>query len=245
MPRALSLLTLLAAACTPSSPAPTADAGARVTGNPGEVFYFDASASKGEGLRYAWMLLDGPAEADLLDAHTDAALLVPSAEGEYRLAVEVCDRWGRCDVAETVALVGELAQRAGVGGFGAVSFGGASFAGPSFAAKKPWGKNQAPEAQATGKRSLGALGTVKLDGSASSDPDGDALRYRWQLVSRPTGSVLTTLDISDRTTATASFTADATGPYGFKLTVRDGALSDSVTLPDITLGAIDYDDPID
>jgi hypothetical protein len=83
-----------------------------VTGNPGEVFFFDASASTGEGLRYAWTLLDGPADAELLDADTDAALLVPSAEGEYRLAVEVCDRWGRCDVAETVALVGEVAQRA-------------------------------------------------------------------------------------------------------------------------------------
>ncbi len=243
MPRALSLLTLLAA-CTPSSPAPIADAGARVTGNPGEVYFFDASASTGEGLRYAWTLLDGPAYADLLDAHTDAALLVPSAEGEYRLAVEVCDRWDRCDVAETAALVGELAQRAGAGGFGAVSFGGSSFAGPSFA-KKPWDNNQAPEAEATSRRSLGALGTVKLDGSASSDPDGDTLRYRWQLVSRPTGSVLTTLDISDRTLAAASFTADAIGPYGFMLTVRDGTLADSVTLPEITLGAIDYDDPID
>ena len=164
----------------------------------------------------------------------------PSAEGEYRLAVEVCDRWGRCDVAETVALVGEVAQRAGARSFGAVSFGGASFA-----AKKPWGKNQAPEAEATSRRSLGSLGSVKLDGSASSDPDGDALRYRWQLVSRPSGSVLSDADISGGTTATASFTADVSGPYVFKLTVRDGALGDSVTLPAITLGLIDYDDPID
>jgi hypothetical protein len=61
---------------------------------------------------------------------------MPSAEGEYRLGVGVCDRWGRCDVAETVALVGEVAQRRGGGRFGAVSFGGASFG-----SKKPWGKN--------------------------------------------------------------------------------------------------------
>jgi hypothetical protein len=244
MPRALSLLALLAAACTPSSPAPIADAGARVTGNPGEVYFFDASASTGEGLRYAWTLLDGPADAELLDANTDAALLVPDAEGEYRLAVEVCDRWGRCDVAETVALVGELAQRAGAGSFGAVSFGGAGFGGASFA-KKPWGNNQAPEAEATTKRSLGSLGTVKLDGSASSDPDGDTLRYRWELESRPTGSVLDDADISDRTSATASFTADVVGPYVFKLTVRDGVVGDSVTLPEITLGAIHHTDPID
>ena len=61
-----------------------------------------------------------PRIAELLDADTDAPLLVPNAEGEYRLAVEVCDRWGRCDVAETVALVGEVAQRAGARSFGAV-----------------------------------------------------------------------------------------------------------------------------
>jgi hypothetical protein len=87
---------------------------------------------------------------------------------------------------------------------------------------------------------------VKLDGSASSDPDGDTLRYRWELVSRPTGSVLDDADISGRTTATASFTADVVGAYVFKLTVRDGALvGDSVTLPEITLGAIHHTDPID
>ena len=245
MPRALSLLALLLTACAPTGLAPTADAGAQVTGNPGEVYFFDASASTGEGLRYAWTLLDGPADAELLDADTDAPLLVPNAEGEYRLAVEVCDRWGRCDVAETVALVGELAQRAGAGSFGAVSFGGSSFAGPSFGSKKPWGKNQAPEAEATSRRSLGSLGTVKLDGSASSDPDGDTLRYRWELESRPTGSVLDDADISDRTSATASFTADVVGPYVFKLTVRDGVVGDSVTLPEITLGAIHHTDPID
>ncbi len=245
MPRALSILALLAAACTTPSPAPTADAGARVTGNPGEVFFFDASASTGEGLRYAWTLLDGPADADLLDADTDAALLVPNGEGEYRLAVEVCDHWGRCDVAETVALVGEAAKRAGAGSFGAVSLGGASFAGPSFGSKKPWGNNQAPEASATSTRSLGVRGTVKLDGSGSSDPDGDTLRYWWELVSRPSGSVLGDVDISGGTTATASFTADVAGPYEFKLTVRDGVLGDSVTLPEITLGAIHHTDPID
>ena len=146
MPRALSLLILALTACAPSSPAPIADAGARVTGNPGEVFFFDASASAGERLRYAWTLLDGPTDAELYDAESEAAYLIPHAEGDYLLSVEVCDRWGRCDAAETVALVGEVAKRAGASSFGAVSFGGSGLS-----AKGPWGKNQAPEAAAAGE----------------------------------------------------------------------------------------------
>ena len=86
---------------------------------------------------------------------------------------------------------------------------------------------------------------MKLDGSASSDPDGDTQRCNWLLVSCPTGSTLTTADISGRTTAKASFTADMSGDYGFELKVRDGSLSDSVTLPEITLDAIHHTDPID
>ena len=124
MQHALSLLALALTPCAPSGLAPTAEAGARVTGDPGEVYFFDVSASAGEGLRYTWTLLDGPTDADLYDADSEAAYLIPHAEGEYHLSVEVCDRWDRCDVAETVALVGEVAKRAGSGSFGAVSVGG-------------------------------------------------------------------------------------------------------------------------
>ena len=87
--------------------------------------------------------------------------------------------------------------------------------------------------------------TVKLYSSASSDPDGDTLRFKWQPVSRPTGSKLTTADISGGTAATESFTAHVGGPYEFKLTVQDGTVGDSVTLPKITLRLISYHDPID
>ena len=240
MPRALSLLALALTACAPTGLAPTADAGARVTGDPGEVYLFDASASSGEGLRYTWTLLDGPADAELYDADSDAAYLIPYAEGEYLLAVEACDRWGRCDVAETVALVGEVAQRAGAARFGAASLGGSALG-----AQKPRGENQAPEAAATSARVGGTLGRVKLDGSASSDPDDDALRFRWQLVSRPAGSALSDGDIRGGSTATASFAADVRGQYVFSLTVRDNALADSVTLPGMRLSAVDDDYMLD
>ena len=106
-------------------------------------------------------------------------------------------------------------------------------------------KNRAPEADAIAQRSMGLSGTIKLDGSASSDPDGDSLRYRWTFTARPAGSALTDADIVNSTSALASFSGDVKGTYGVKLVVRDGMLADSVELPDIVLGWLDDSDPLD
>ena len=230
--RALSLAALLTA-CAPA-PTPIADAGAFVTGSPGEVYLFDGTSSQGEGLRFSWSLLDGPNDAEITDADAQTAYLQPSVEGVYTLSLTVCDRWERCDEAETLALVGETASRQRLASFGGVGLG-----------FKPFGKNRAPEAQASASRSMGLSGTIKLDGSASSDPDGDSLRYRWSFSSRPAGSALTDADITNSTSALASFSGDVKGTYGVKLVVRDGMLADSVVLPDIVLSWVDDNDPWD
>ena len=230
--RALSLLALLAG-CAPT-PAPVADAGALVVGSSGEVYLLDGSSSQGEGLRYSWALLDGPADVNLTDADAQTAYLQPTVEGVYTLSLTVCDRWDRCDEAETFALVGEAASRQRLASFGGLTLG-----------FKPFGKNRAPEAEGSASRSLRLGGAVKLDGTASSDPDGDSLRYRWTFTSRPAGSALTDADIVDSTSALASFTGDVKGTYSVKLVVRDGMLADSVVLPDIVLGWLDDSDPLD
>ena len=236
--RSPGLLLPLMVACSPAAPA--ADAGFMVNGAPGQAFLFDGSTSSGDSLTFSWALVDGPEAAALHDADTAWPTLLPEVEGVYTLLLTVCDGRGLCDDAETFAHVGPAAssrQRL----MRAPSFGG----GKLFGGSKPFGDNDAPEADATARRSFGSMATIKLDGSASSDPNGDTLRYRWRFVSRPEDSALTDADIQDNTAALASFTADVEGTWQVKLTVRDQSLADAILLPDIILNALEDNDPWD
>lgn len=75
-----------------------------------------------------------------------------------------------------------------------------------------------------------AVGTlVTLDGSASADPEGDELTFRWTLGRTP-GSVV---ELSDSTLVQPTFTPPETGEYVFGLTVSDSvnaSIQDVVTI---------------
>jgi uncharacterized protein (TIGR03437 family) len=71
-----------------------------------------------------------------------------------------------------------------------------------------------PNANAGKPRRILPNVTVSLDGSASSDPDKDALTYQWRVVS---GSA-----IQNSTSATANFTAGSAGQNVARLDVSDG-----------------------
>ncbi|MBW2256453.1 MAG: PKD domain-containing protein, partial [Deltaproteobacteria bacterium] len=82
-------------------------------------------------------------------------------------------------------------------------------------------ENQAPNAVANGPATADAGDWVQLDGSGSSDPDGDALNMRWSFVQLPLGSGAV---LNDPTVENPSFLADVAGDYEVRLVVDDGFL---------------------
>lgn len=91
--------------------------------------------------------------------------------------------------------------------------------------------NSAPVADAGRNRNVGVESEVRLDGSASSDADGDALSYHWTLISRPSDS---RVSLRDADSATPRFTADKLGFYAMTLTVNDGQVASTPDLVVIT-----------
>ncbi|MFO7287793.1 MAG: PKD domain-containing protein, partial [Gammaproteobacteria bacterium] len=80
-------------------------------------------------------------------------------------------------------------------------------------------RNSAPHADAGPDQTIAVGALVELDGSASSDPDGDPLTFDWTLTSRPSGS---SASLSNANTVKPSFVADRPGEYVATLVVSDG-----------------------
>ena len=75
---------------------------------------------------------------------------------------------------------------------------------------------------------------VSLDGSGSSDVDGDELTFFWELINKPEGSAAR---LSDPVSATPSLVLDVAGAYEVRLIVNDGfedSLPDEVTIELLT-----------
>ena len=91
--------------------------------------------------------------------------------------------------------------------------------------------NRAPIANAGADQADVAINsTVALNGSLSSDPDGDPLSYAWTFAQRPSGSNAV---LQNAATVTPSFVVDRPGRYRITLTVGDGQASGADTV-DVT-----------
>ena len=96
--------------------------------------------------------------------------------------------------------------------------------------------NQAPVAVAGANQSvLLGSGSVKLDGSGSTDANGDTLTYQWAMVSRPARSTAT---LSQATSVEPLFTPDVLGVYLFSLVVSDSKLSSATSLVRVTVSEL-------
>jgi len=86
--------------------------------------------------------------------------------------------------------------------------------------------NNAPVAVAQsanpGNCVVAGSGMAMLNGSTSTDADGDPLSYKWQFVTMPYGS---SAKLSDSTISNPWFTVDVMGSYVVRLTVSDGSPS--------------------
>jgi hypothetical protein len=93
--------------------------------------------------------------------------------------------------------------------------------------------NSAPIADA-GPDQLGFTGqAISLDGTASSDPDGDIITFSWHFTEVPQGSMITDSSLFNASTPTPSFVPDIEGIYTIGLAVNDGLLSSQQDLTSV------------
>ena len=174
---------------------PVLDAGSDVNGFTGTAIVLAGTASDPDGheLIWSWAVTDAPTGAQ--PALTGADTATPTFTGDLAgpYVITASVTDGFATVTDTVTVV--LTDAA---------------------------SNQAPIAVAGDDFVVNLGETVELDGSASSDPDGNILTFLWTIVDGPGDATLTDAD-----QAVATILPDAAGEWTFQLTVSDGALSSS------------------
>ncbi len=188
---------------------PIADAGTDQNVTTGDIVNLDGSGSTdadNNNLSYTWSFSTRPdgSSATIENPASVSASFEADVDGEYIVSLVVND--GTLDSsADTMMITSSTVIN-----------------------------NTSPTANAGNDQNITTGTTVNLDGTASSDPEGDSLNYSWSLTSIPAGSSAT---LNNATTATPSFIADIDGTYSLSLAVNDGefdSAADTVTISVVT-----------
>ena len=96
--------------------------------------------------------------------------------------------------------------------------------------------NLAPVANAGASQSVLLNGVaVQLDGSGSTDANGDVITYQWSLLSKPSRSAAA---LGGATAVKPTFTPDVNGAYVFSLVVSDAKLTSAASLVTVSVSEL-------
>ncbi len=187
--------------------APVANAGVAQNVSTGSLVTLDGSTSadaNGDALTYAWTLNSKPAGS--------TAALSSSTSAKPTLTADAAGSY----VASLTVSDGKLSSAAATVTVSAAV------------------ANVAPVANAGVAQNVTTTTLVTLDGSASSDANGDLITFAWTLTSKPAGSAAV---LVAGTSAKPIFTADWPGTYVFSLLVNDGKVSSTPSAVAVTVAA--------
>lgn len=188
--------TVLITATTANSK-PVANAGSDLTITTGESIGLDGNGSSdadGDALTYMWSFQSKPAgsAASLINATEVTPSFIADQDGTYTINLVVNDGTENSSV-DTVLVVAESAS-----------------------------VNSRPVARSGVDQDVRTGDLVQLNGSGSSDADGDSLTFNWSITSKPSGS---SASLANANSPMPSFTADRDGTYVVRLVVNDGQLN--------------------
>ena len=163
----------------------------------GILYNYDVNATDPNSDGLTYRLISGPSGMGM-NASTGLISWVPSGVGSFGVTVEASDGKGKVATQSFTIQVGEIPV-----------------------------PNRLPVADAGPDQTVFVTQTVQLDGSKSSDPDGDTLTYQWSFFSLPAGSQAV---LSNSTSVNPTFVVDKPGTYEIQLIVNDGK---SNSFPDV------------
>lgn len=175
-----------------------------LTATVGEPLALDGRASTASGggrLRYVWSQASGPA-AGLTDSGEAVATIVPFTPGAYVFELSVSEDGVPGAPAQVTVLAVSTLPGQGV-----------------------------PRAVAAGPATAVAGVPIVLDGTASTDPDGHQLSYRWTQVAGPW------VALDEPNSATPSFVPPVPGVYRFELEVDDQRIRSAPASVSVTVSS--------